>query len=56
MTVSAANMWVTVFILIMQVGVAVTLMQVVSSAVHYAHMLITVSVVTMQMTGSVKAM
>ena len=55
-TVSAANMWVTVFILIMQVGVAVTLMQVVSSAVHYAHRLITVSVVTMQMTGSVKAM
>ena len=56
MTVSAANMWVTVFILIMQVGVAVTLMQVVSSAVHYAHMHITVSIVTMQMTGSVKAM
>ena len=36
-TVSAANMWVTIFIVIMQMGVSVTIMQVVFSAVHYAH-------------------
>ena len=36
-TVSAANMWVTVFIVIMQMGVSVTILEVVFSAVHYAH-------------------
>ena len=36
-TVSAANMWVTIFIVIMQMGVSVTIMQVVFSVVHYAH-------------------
>ena len=36
-TVSAANMWVTIFILIMQMGVSVAIMQVVLSAVEYAH-------------------
>ena len=35
-TVSAANMWVTIFIVIMQMGVS-AIMQVVFSAVHYAH-------------------
>ena len=37
MTVSAANMWVTYFVVIMQTGVSVAIMQVVFSAVHYAH-------------------
>ena len=36
-TVSAANMWMTIFIVIMQMGVSVAIMQVVFSAVHYAH-------------------
>ena len=36
-TVSAANMWVTIFTEIMRMGVSVAIMQVVSSAVHYAH-------------------
>ena len=36
-TVSAANMWMTTFIVIMQMGVSVALMQVLFSAVHYAH-------------------
>ena len=36
-TVSAAKMWVTIFVIIMQVGVSVAIMQVVFSAVHYAH-------------------
>ena len=35
--ISAANMWVTIFIEIMQVGVSVTIMQVVFSTLHYAH-------------------
>ena len=35
--VSAANMWVTIFVLIMQMGVSVAIMQVVFSVVHYAH-------------------
>ena len=34
---SAANMWVTIFIEIMQLGVSVAMMQVVFFAVHYAH-------------------
>ena len=34
---SAANMWVTIFIVIMQMGVSLAIMQVVFSAVHYAH-------------------
>ena len=49
--VSAANMWVTIFIVITQVGVAVTIMQVVFSPVHT-----TVSFVIMQVTVSVVAM
>ena len=35
--VFAANIWVTIFIEVMQVGVSVTIVQVVFSAVHYAH-------------------
>ena len=49
--VSAANMWVTIFIVITQVEVAVTIMQVVFSPVHT-----TVSFVIMQVTVSVVAM
>ena len=50
-TVSAANMWVTTFFVIMQMGVAiVAIMQVLFSAVDYAHM--TVSIVIMQVTLS----
>ena len=37
MTVSAANMWVTIFVVIMQMEVSVAIMQVVFSAVHYPH-------------------
>ena len=37
MTVSAANMWVTIFVVIMQMVVSVAIMQVKFSAVHYAH-------------------
>ena len=36
-TVSAANMWATIFIIIVQMGVTVAIMQVVFSAVHYAN-------------------
>ena len=36
-TVSAANMWVTIFVVMMQMGVPVAIMQVVFSAVHYAY-------------------
>ena len=36
-TVSAANMWGAIFIVIMQMGVSVTIMPVVFSAVHCAH-------------------
>ena len=35
-TVSAPDIWVTIFIVIMQMGVS-AIMQVVFSAVHYAH-------------------
>ena len=35
--VSVANMWVPIFVVIMQMGLSVTIMQVVFSAVHYAH-------------------
>ena len=35
--VSAANMWMTIFIVIFQVEVSVAVMQVVFSAVPYAH-------------------
>ena len=35
--VSAANMWVTIFIVIVQMGVNVAIMHVVFFAVHYAH-------------------
>ena len=46
-TDSAANMWVAVFIVVMQMGVSVTIMQVVFSAVHYyAHGPIVVMQVT----------
>ena len=37
MTVSAANIWVTTFIVIMQMRVSVAIMQVIFSAVDYAH-------------------
>ena len=36
-TVSAATMWLTTFVVIMQMGVSVTIMQMVFSAAHYAH-------------------
>ena len=35
--ISAANMWVTIFIEIMQVGVSVAIMKVVFSTTHYAN-------------------
>ena len=35
--VSAAKMWLTIFVAIMQMRVSVAIMQVVFSAVHYAH-------------------
>ena len=47
--VSVANMWVTTFILIIQMGVSVAIMQVVFSAVQIIHMT-TVSIVIMQVT------
>ena len=37
MTVSAENMWVTIFVVIMQMEVSVAIMRVVFSPVHYAH-------------------
>ena len=36
MTVSAAKIWMIIFVVIMQMGVSVAIMQVVFSAVHYA--------------------
>ena len=36
-SVSAGNMWVTLFVLIMHMRVSVAIMQVVFSVVHYAH-------------------
>ena len=35
--VSATKMWVTIFVVIVQIGVSVAIMQVVFSAVHYGH-------------------
>ena len=35
--VSATNMWVTIFIEIMHMGVSVAVMQMIFTAVHYAH-------------------
>ena len=35
--VSAAKIWLILFVVIMQMGVSVAIMQVVFSAVHYAH-------------------
>ena len=34
--ISAANMWVTIFIVIMQMGISIAIMQVLFSAVNYA--------------------
>ena len=34
---SSANMWVTIFVVTMHMGVSVAIMQVVFSVVHYAH-------------------
>ena len=48
--VSVSTMWVTIFIVLMQVGVSVAVMQVVLSAVHnffYCKMQVTVSVIAM---------
>ena len=53
-TDSAANMWVTICIIVMLMGVSVAIRQVVFSAVHYAHM--TVLIVIMQVTTSAMAM
>ena len=36
-TVSAAKMWLTIFVVMMQMGVSVAIIQVVFSAVHDAH-------------------
>ena len=36
-TVSAAKMWLAIFVVIMQMGVSVAVMQVVFSALHCAH-------------------
>ena len=35
--VSAVKLWVTIFVVITKMGVSVAIMQVVFSAVHYAH-------------------
>ena len=35
-TVSAVKMWLTIFVVIMQIGVSIATMQVVFSAVYYA--------------------
>ena len=37
LTVSAANMWLTSFTVILQMGISIAIMQVVFSAVDYAH-------------------
>ena len=37
MTLSGSSMWVTIFIVIKQVGVSVATMHMLFSAVHYAH-------------------
>ena len=56
--ISAANMWVTIFIEIMHMGVSVAIIQIVFSTVHYGHeyfyviMQLTVSVVAMYVTVS----
>ena len=36
-TVSASNIWVTIFVIIMQMGVSFAIMLVVFSTGHYAH-------------------
>ena len=36
-TDSAAKIWLTIFVVIMQMGVSLAIMQVVFSAVHHAH-------------------
>ena len=36
-TISAAKMWLTIFVVIIQMGVSNAIMQVVFSVVHYAH-------------------
>ena len=65
--VSTVNVWMTIFIEIMQVGVSVGIMQVVFSAVHHAHdyfilyyilyiILYSMSIVVMQVAVSVVAM
>ena len=36
-TVSSAQMWLTIFVAIKQMGVSVAIMQLVFSAVHYVH-------------------
>ena len=54
-TVSASNMWVTLFIAFMQVRVSVAIIQVVFYTVHkcfYCKKQVTVSVITMQVTHS----
>ena len=53
-TDSAANMWVTICIIVMLMGVSVTIRQVVFSAAHYAHT--TVLIVIMQVTISAMAL
>ena len=55
MAVSASTMWVTIFIVFMQVGVSVAIMQMVRSVVHncfYYKMQVTVSVIAMHVTLS----
>ena len=52
-TIPAASMWVAIFIVIMKMGVSTAIMQVVLSAVHYAH---DFSIVIMQVTLSFTAM
>ena len=37
LTDSAGNMWMTIFYVIIQMGISVAIMHVVFSAVHYAH-------------------
>ena len=52
-TIPAASLWVAIFIVIMKMGVSTAIMQVVLSAVDYAH---DFSIVIMQMTLSFTAM
>ena len=52
-TVSEENLWVTIFIVIMQMEISVAVMQVVYSATHYALDRSTLSFIAIQVTGQI---